>query len=218
MLNSTKYMPNAITIFEQRLKRYLPDGSAYRVAGLLAPYHVKLTITKPRKTKKGDYRPPDRSRSKYHRITINNDLNPYAFLVTLLHELAHLQTHELYDIRKIKPHGPEWKACFRELLRPFWDQKCFPEPVKEALKEYLKNPSAATCTAPALTKALRAYDAKHDEVFVSDVPFMAYFYWQETRLFQRLKKQRTRYEALEVHTGRYYRIHQHALVKPYNED
>ncbi len=211
-------MSHAETNFEEGLKPYLPEGTAQHVAALLAPYNLKLTLTKPRKTKKGDYRPPAKGHASLHQISINRDLNPYAFLVTLLHELAHLQTHERYHIGNIKPHGPEWKACFRALLRPFWDQKCFPEPVKEALTEYLKNPSAATCTAPALTKALRAYDAKHEEVFVSDVPFQAYFYWQETRLFQRLKKQRTRYEALEVHTGRYYRIHQHALVKPYNND
>jgi SprT protein len=211
-------MSHAETSFEEGLKPYLPEGTAQQVAALLAPYNLKLTITKPRKTKKGDYRPPAKRRDSLHQISINRDLNPYAFLVTLLHELAHLQTHERYHIGNIKPHGPEWKACFRALLRPFWDQKCFPEPVKEALTEYLKNPSAATCTAPALTKALRAYDAHHDQIFVSDVPFQAYFYWQETRLFQRLKKQRTRYEALEVHTGRYYRIHQHALVKPYKED
>lgn len=209
-------MKHALSAYEYRLQPYLPEGTAREVAALLAPYPLKLTLSRPRKTKKGDYRPPGNGRGKLHQITINKDLNPYAFLVTLLHELAHLQTHERYNIRHIKPHGAEWKACFSNLLRPFWEQSCFPQPVKAALTSYLENPAAATCSSPALTKALRAYDKHQGEVFVSDLPFKAYFYWRDTRLFQRLQKQRTRYEAVEISTGRYYRIHRHALVKPYD--
>lgn len=208
-------LQSSVQAFSHKLQFYLPVGTSDKVAELMASYYVKLTITNPRSSKKGDYRPPIPGKRNFHKISINRDLNPYAFLVTLLHELAHLQTHELYNIKNVKPHGSEWKACFRSLLTPFLEDDCFPEPVKQALEQYLQNPSAATCSSPALTRALRAYDHHQSEVFLSEIPFHDYFYWRGKRLFQRLKKQRTRYDALELKTGRYYRIHQHALVMRY---
>ena len=211
-------MDQKLSRYEAGLHPYLPEGTARQVSELLAPYALRLVISEPRKTKKADYRPPQRRGRRFHQITINRDLNPYAFLITLLHELAHLQTHEHYDIKHVQPHGPEWKAFFKDLVRPFWKQDCFPGPVKDALAAYMQNPAAATCASPALTKALRAYDKHQFEVFISDLPFGGYFYWRQSRLFQRLKKQRTRYQALEVNTGHYYLFNQHALVKPYEGD
>lgn len=86
---------------------------------------------------------------------------------------------------------------------PFQERGYFPETVSRALEAYLQNPAAATCSSPTLSRALRMYDKQQDEVFISEVPFQGYFYWQGHRLFQRLSKQRTRYNALEVDTGRY---------------
>lgn len=207
-------MPDTSSTTASQLQPYLPAGAADEVAALLAPHTLKLIITKPRKTKKGDYRPPQKGCGIGHRITINCDLNPYAFLVTLLHELAHLEAHEQYNLANIQPHGPEWKALFRCILMPFQERGYFPETVSRALEAYLQNPAAATCSSPTLSRALRMYDKQQDEVFISEVPFQGYFYWQGHRLFQRLSKQRTRYNALEVDTGRYYRFSQQALVRP----
>ena len=199
----------------RKLQPYLPEGAVNDVAALLGPHAVTIIITKPRKTKKGDYRPPRATRTAQHRISINQDLNPYAFLVTLLHEIAHLQAHEQYGLANIQPHGLEWKGIFRRILSPFCDNGYFPEPVREALENYLQNPAAATCSSPVLSRALRSYDRQQNEVFISDIPFQGCFYWQGSRLFRRLSKQRTRFDALELRTGRYYRFSQQALVKPY---
>ena len=64
----------------------LPAGTATHVAELLGRLPVRLRIARPRRTKLGDHRPPGRGWTM-HRISINDDLNPYAFLTTLLHEM-----------------------------------------------------------------------------------------------------------------------------------
>lgn len=202
------------TAWANRLQPFLPNGTAELVAQKLSAHALQLTITKPRNTKKGDYRPPPAHASGKHRISINEDLNPYAFLITLLHEVAHLQTHEKYNLNHIKPHGPEWKWHFRTLLKPFQDCGCFPEHLDQALTHYMQNPAAATCSSPELTRALSQYDpGKDHEAFISDIKMKGYFLWRNRR-FQRLNKQRTRYEALEVDSGRYYRFSQQARVVP----
>ena len=52
-----------------------------------------------------------------YQITINNDLNKYRFLITLIHEMAHLVTFK--DMPRSKPHGKEWKINFQRLMLPF---------------------------------------------------------------------------------------------------
>ena len=46
------------------------------------------------------------------------NLNPYRFLMTLVHEVAHLVAFQKYG-RAIKPHGKEWKFTFQTLMLPF---------------------------------------------------------------------------------------------------
>ena len=71
----------------------------------------------------GDYRPPYAGQG--HRISINYDLNSYSFLVTTVHEFAHLLTWNEHK-RKAKPHGAEWKANFKRMMRPFFEKEVFP--------------------------------------------------------------------------------------------
>ena len=66
----------------QQLKQYLPEGSFDEVSDYLEKYKVQLTITRERKTLLGDYR--NSFAGKSHRISVNGNLNPYAFLITLL--------------------------------------------------------------------------------------------------------------------------------------
>ena len=85
------------------IKSFLPSESIDYVTSVLAEISVpfKIEIKKQRKTCYGDYRRyPDGS----HKISINNNLKPEAFLITLLHEVAHLVTFLKYG-RNIKPHG-----------------------------------------------------------------------------------------------------------------
>ena len=59
-------------------------------------------VKKSRSSKYGDYRPP--LKGSNHLITINYDMNKYAFLITLVHEIAHLTNWNKHK-DKVKPHG-----------------------------------------------------------------------------------------------------------------
>ncbi|HRG83972.1 MAG TPA: hypothetical protein PLO99_15735, partial [Chitinophagaceae bacterium] len=67
------------------LQHYLPPGTGEQVMTYLHQYKVHLTITRGRKTILGDYR--HRTNYDAHRISVNGNLNPFSFLITLLHEL-----------------------------------------------------------------------------------------------------------------------------------
>lgn len=150
--------------YAEVLVNYLPEGSVEDISNKLAKHNVSLKITKKRHTKLGDYRSPRTSlrgssslKENTHRITINQDLNKYSFLLTMIHELAHLTTWEKYK-RKAKPHGAEWKQEFREIMLPFIAKKNFPDKIVSVITNYLLNPAASNCTDTALLKALRNYD------------------------------------------------------------
>ena len=93
------------------LKRYIPAASAEAVLVLLNAYKVHLTITRERRSVLGDYR--NATRVSNHRISVNSNLNQYSFLITLIHELAHLVTFERYRHR-VAAHGKEWKEIYDE--------------------------------------------------------------------------------------------------------
>lgn len=92
------------------LRKYLPAGSELYAADLMEKHKIQLRIKNPRLTKLGDYRPPTEDNS--HRISINRDLNPFAFLITFMHEVAHLLNFEKSGPR-VPPHGLEWKREFQ---------------------------------------------------------------------------------------------------------
>src|SRR5437868_12893848 len=91
----------------KELESFLPEGTADDVIRFLQLYKVHLTITRERQSVLGDYR--NKHFGRNHRISVNGNLNKYSFLITLLHELAHLVAFEKYGGR-IQPHGKEWKA------------------------------------------------------------------------------------------------------------
>src|SRR5215211_6850240 len=99
-----------------QLQSFLPPDTYDAVLGYLHYYHVHLTVARERKSILGDYR--HRIHGKNHRISVNGNLNKYAFLITLLHELAHLLTFEKFGNR-VAAHGKEWKHVLGQLLATF---------------------------------------------------------------------------------------------------
>ena len=124
------------------LGAFIPDGCLPEVINYLQHYKVHLTITRERKSILGNYR--NKIYSKNHRITVNGNLNKYSFLITLLHELAHLLAHEKYGHR-ILPHGAQWKSEYGKILIVFLQQKVFPDEIGKILIAGLKNPAASSC-------------------------------------------------------------------------
>jgi hypothetical protein len=185
------------------LKKYLPNGSEHYAADLMSHHKIQLRIKNPRLTKLGDYRPPTNESS--HRISINRDLNPFAFLITFMHEVAHLVNFEKSGPR-VPPHGIEWKREFQVVSNPIIQQNLLPTDVHSALNRYLKNPKASSCTDANLVRTLRNYDTSKEWLLVEEIPYQEFFETQDGRKFTKLEKMRTRFRCQEIKTGKIYLV------------
>ncbi len=186
----------------EALRSYLPHGSFEQVQHYLLHYKVHLTITRARKSVLGDYR--NAVNEKNHRISVNGNLNRYAFLVTLLHELAHLLTFDRYGHR-VAPHGKEWKTLFSHILAEFIRLNVFPADITKALLDSLGNPAASSCADEQLLRVLRRYDpVKDGHVLVDELPVGALFTIEKGRIFKRGEKIRKRIRCEEIATGKIY--------------
>lgn len=184
------------------LQQFLPPGTYEPVLQYLHQYKVHLTVARERKSILGDYR--HRTHAQNHRVSVNGNLNPYSFLITLLHELAHLLTFEQWGNR-VSAHGKEWKATFGKLLDQFIRHNIFPEDIKGALLRSLHNPAASSCADEVLLRVLRGYDKKPDGVvFVETVPEGILFSTHDGRVFRKGAKMRKRFKCEEVATKKVY--------------
>ena len=185
-----------------QLKTYLPEGSFDDVVYYLQHYKVHLTITKERKSVLGDYR--NSFADKNHRISVNGNLNKYSFLITLLHELAHLFTYERFGHR-VLAHGAEWKNEFSKILAQFLLKKIFPADIDKALLKTLQNPAASSCADTLLLRVLHKYDEKKEGiVLVETIPDGSSFSIKGGKIFRRMERIRKRIKCMEVATGKIY--------------
>lgn len=196
---------------EAKIKRFVPEGTEIYVVELLAKYKIQLKLNKPRASKYGDYRSPMRS-DNYHRITVNKDLNPYSFLITFLHEVAHLTAFEKFQNR-IDPHGKEWKNEFKFLLHPVVSHHQLPDDIQAALKQYMHDPAASSCSDKSLMKVLALYD-KDQKAFLEQIPEGAYFKLETGRVFKKGKKLRSWYQCFEQPGNKEYRVSGISKVEP----
>lgn len=186
----------------EALRSFLPEGSFDMVLVFLQHHKVHLTITRSRATVLGDYR--HATAHSAHRISVNGNLNAYAFLITLLHELAHLLTFQQYGNR-VKSHGREWKAQFSDILRFFLSHNIFPDDVRQALEASLHNPAASSCADDRLMRVLRRYDQRPDHIVtVEELPPGTLFAVKGGRIFRRGDVLRKRIRCEETGTGRVY--------------
>jgi predicted SprT family Zn-dependent metalloprotease len=183
-----------------QLRSYLPEGSFEDVTQVLQEFKVHLTITRQRQSILGDYR--HAHAGKAHRISVNGNLNKFSFLITLLHELAHLFTYERFGHR-VMAHGQEWKNEFSKILAKFLLKKVFPADIEKALLRTLQNPSASSCGDEKLLRVLHMYDEKKEGVhLVEQLEPGALFSIKGGRIFKKGEKLRKRYKCEEVQTGK----------------
>ena len=190
-----------IVQFSEKLRPFLPLESTYYVAKFILEQKVQFTVSKARKTKLGDYRQP--WQGKPHRISVNGNLNQYAFLVTTIHEMAHLTTFQKYGNR-VKAHGEEWKTEFFELFQPIIEKNILPEDITLAVTNYSKDAKAASCSDDRLYRVLRRYD-KNKGILVEHLEKGAIFELKGKQ-FELGRKLRKRYECKEINSGRTYRV------------
>lgn len=189
------------------------------VAEWFSTNRVHLLIARSRSSKSGDFRSPVSGSPPV--ISVNHSLNPYAFLITLLHEMAHFNVFAgqrggllLKGRRRVPPHGELWKEEFRKLTGPFLVVEIFPEPLLEALKHHMKNPRAATHTDPHLARILLYYDRESHGILIESLAEGRVFRTASGMTFRKGEKLRKRYRCVKLPDMRVYLFSPLARVFP----
>lgn len=189
------------------LIKYIPEKAIPLVEYLINEHKINLKIVNQRQTKHGDFRTFPNGQTQ---ITVNNNLNEFQFLLTLIHEIAHHVTHKRFG--RVQPHGKHWKTIFQHLMLPFLQPDIYPKKILPYLANYLKNPKASTDTDVNLSLALRGGEAENGKNFIFQIPINSVFQFKNT-LYKRGNKRRTRYECLNLTNKRVYLFNQNAEVK-----
>ncbi|MGV6829847.1 MAG: SprT-like domain-containing protein [Flavobacteriales bacterium] len=193
----------------ETLEKYIPKASVNPVFQLIRTHKIHLKIVNQRVTRHGDYR---KLANGQHVITVNANLNTYRFLITLIHEIAHLVAFVNYG-NMIKPHGLEWKHTFQQLMLPYLRPEVFPLQLLPLLALHFKNPKASSDTDIKLSLALKQYDAPNNKNYIFEIPFGAHFKLYNGKIFKRGNKKVKRYECTELATGRLFLFNPNAEVE-----
>ncbi len=182
------------------LQAHLPRRAWPVVEQWLRRNPVQVRISPPRSTKLGDYRVANRTQG--HRISVNEDLNRYAFLVVLVHEFAHYATFQKF--RRHAPHGAEWKTEYKRLMRPFLSREVFPADVLRMLVLHLDDAPSSSCTDHGLMRVLRRYDPE-PRPFLEELEDNTVFRFND-KLFVKGRQLRKRFRCRCLNNRRIYLI------------
>jgi len=191
------------------MRKYVPEAYVSYVVDLLIQHPVQFKISKPRKTKLGDFRA---EREGLHKITVNGDLNPYSFLITTIHEFAHLITFIEFG-PKVKPHGVEWQRTYSKLLYPVVRAGHLPEDVARAVESSLINVKASSTSDQKLHRVLMKYDAPKDGLVALETLEKNVVFELSGKAYRKGNLRRTRYVCTNIKNQRKYLISALAQVK-----
>jgi hypothetical protein len=195
----------------EAFKKFIPEPFVSDVVGLFLQYPVRFRIVRGRKTKLGDFRAG--INGEKHQISVNGDLNAYSFLITTLHEFAHLITFNNHG-RFVQPHGEEWKNAFRTLLIPIIDSKQLPSDIESALMVSLTNTKASSCSDHQLSRVLHSYDQPKDGIkLLENLPKNSTFILNG-RQFIKGPLRRKRYICEEINSKKSFLVNALAQVYP----
>jgi len=199
---------------------FIPGNAMDMLIVCLQGHTLDCRIARKRSTKTGDFRPA--AKGQPPRITVNGDLNPYAFLLTLVHEIAHffvyLDTEKanIFLIRKHRPrpHGKEWKKRFTGLMQPFISMNVFPPEIEMAMVSYFEDPKATASGDSRLQRLFQAFDPPGDNIRITDIPEGEFFMTGSGRVFLKMDRLRKRYRCKCVKTRRLYLFSPEAMILP----
>ncbi len=189
---------------------HFPPEVAEYCFQLWQDHPFEFIVSKARGTKLGDFR---YSPTKGYQITVNHNLNPYAFLVTYIHEVAHRVTYDIHK-SKVNPHGNEWKRNFYELFEPILDEDLLPASLVHVLTKYLQNPAATSTGYTPLVNELAKFDSQPAiGTRLIDLEEGTLFQLKNLILIKG-KLRRTRYICQDTQSGRNYLVAKNAYVQP----
>ncbi len=197
-----------------QLGQFVPPAATAYCQQLYQEYNFVFHVVKPRRTRLGDFR---RWPNGQTRITVNANLNAYAFLITYIHEVAHADVCRNHK-RRVLPHGVAWQRAFQRLMQPCLTNAVFPPEILQPLRQYMARPAATTSAHAALVAALRQFDPARardnsaDRVCLNEVPVGSQFIFSK-KTWQRGTMRRTRIVCKELSSGKSYAILAHVLVE-----
>lgn len=200
-------------ITKEELKHFFPSVSLDEVVIIFKSYDMRLQVVNPRLSKSGDYR--YFKQRPVHRIRINGNLSPFEFLITFLHEVAHMMVTSK-GRRPRLPHGEEWQHCFREIGNQFIAAGCFPENIKDAFLNHINKGYASTFSDANLRKALAAYSEPDNKVLLEQLAVGDLFVLNR-KTFRKGQKLRSRHSCLCIDNQRTYLVRGHCPVMPRGE-
>lgn len=187
---------------QEILYKHVPQAAYGYCLQLWQKHPFDFKLRKKRISKAGDF---SCHHGRVPRITINHDLPDVEFLLTYVHEVAHLHVHQQHGFR-VEAHGDEWKKSFQQLLNPLLQEHIIPEPVLSCLNEHMINPKASTYSDSRLTKLLRNLDPRSaNTTLLSDLPEGSVFDLHG-RWFKKGKLKRTRVLCQEIKSKRQYLV------------
>ncbi len=187
--------------------RFVPNEAVDFCVQLHQVYKFELRVKPPRKSKLGDYR-YDRETGK-HTITVNGDLKKYSFLITYIHEVAHLITVQKYGLN-VAHHGKEWKHEYANLLLESLKTRAFPPLLEREILIFSRNPKASTAASAKLIIALNQFE-NEGLTLLSGIGINQKFEFRGES-YIKLEKKRTRSLCLRVADNKKYLISEIAEV------
>lgn len=184
------------------LERHIPPVALPYCFRLWEEYPFQFAIKGTRITKVGDFiwrpgHPP--------RISVNRESHPYLFLLTYIHEVAHLRVHQAFG-SKVDPHGREWKEVFQRLMEPVLTEEIFPSQLLGELRKHMLDPKASSFSDSALTHALRQHDEKQKNVVLLRQLPAGTVFGLHGKWFRKGETRRTRVVCIELKTKRKYLV------------
>jgi hypothetical protein len=173
---------------------FLPFDFQKYILGKIKSEGIHFRISRPRKSKIGDYK--YNYLKKSHSISVNINLSEIQFLVTFIHELAHKKCFDLF-VGKVFSHGEEWKNIFVELLIEARNELILSPEWDDVLMSNVKRPKAT----------FTRYDEINENcVLVLNLAVESKFELRNGRRFQLVKKIRTRYLCTDLNNGQLYSV------------
>ena len=194
------------------IAKYIPEKAIPLANYLIEKYQINLKIVNQRQTKHGDFRTFPNGKTQ---ITVNNNLNPHQFLLTLVHEIAHHVTYKKFG--RVQPHGKEWKTVFQHLMLPFLKPDIYPNSMLPHLANYFKNPKASTDSDINLSLALKGGIPDEGKTFIFEIANGALFQFKKI-IYKKGVKRRTRFECLNLSNKKVYLFSQQAEVIPISSE
>jgi len=184
------------------LSQHVPPAAVGYCTQLWEKLPFDFKLRKSRLSKVGDF--TCRS-GQSPQITVNRDLHPFLFLMTYVHEVAHLHVHQAHGF-KAEAHGEDWKTTFQTLMAPLLLAEIFPDPLLTGLKKHMASPKASSFSDAELTHLFRSVNERErNAVLLSQIPEGSIFHLHG-RWFKKGKLRRTRVLCREVKTKRQYLV------------